>query len=272
VHGQSSSLAVDPPRPYYRKQRSARGYQVTNAHGHLALEDIARALPELIHSASSNGELDHVFQTQMVRIGFHTAGYLRIFGEGRFHTATFLFGATVPGWSERYQAKGYSIQDPVVTAACRSTGAFTLAEVGGRSREGAQILADSCSLGLVDGFATSVRAGFDEIGFVLIGSDHLLNLSGYERLLLQAMCEAYGRAGLALLPRVEPPPLTRREGECLRWVAAGRSDPQIGMILGLSPNTVHAHVESAKTKLGANSRAQLVLRAAMSGTLRSDGC
>jgi LuxR family quorum sensing-dependent transcriptional regulator len=272
MYGQCGGLAGDRPPPYYRKQRISRGSQVANAAERLELEDIARALPELIHSASSNGELDQAFLAQMVRIGFRTAGYLRIFGEGRFHTATFLFGATVPGWSERYQAKGYSIQDPVLTAACRSTGAFTLEEVAGRSREGAQILADSRSLGLIDGFVTSVRAGFDEIGFVLIGSDHLLNPSGYERLLLQAMCEAYGRAGLALLPRGEPPPLTRREGECLRWVAAGRSDPQIGMILGLSSNTVHAHVESAKTKLGANSRAQLVLRAAMSGLLRSDGC
>lgn len=76
---------------------------------------------------------------------------------------------------------------------------------------------------------------------------------------------------MALLPRhPDPSPLTRREAECLRWVAAGRSDPQIGMILGLSPNTVHAHVESAKTKLAANSRAQLVLRAVMAGILRSD--
>jgi Bacterial regulatory proteins, luxR family len=53
-------------------------------------------------------------------------------------------------------------------------------------------------------------------------------------------------------------------------VSAGRSDPQIGMILDLSSNTVHAHVEAAKTKLAANSRAQLVLRAVMAGILRSD--
>src|SRR6185312_12374160 len=100
--------------------------------------------------------------------------------------------------------------------------------------------------------------GYDDQGYVLIGSDHLVDASPYERLLLQGMCEAYGRAGLALLrDRDDPPALTKRENECLRWVAAGRSDPQIGMILGLSANTVHAHVESAKTKLEANSRTQL---------------
>ena len=92
---------------------------------------------------------------------------------------------------------------------------------------------------------------------MLLGADHLLELADYERFLLHGMCEAYAHVGLSLrLTRIEPPSLTRRETECLRWVAAGRSDPQIGMILGLSPNTVHAHVEAAKTKLGANSRAR----------------
>jgi DNA-binding CsgD family transcriptional regulator len=235
------------------------------------LEGAARCLPVALTCASNNIQLDHIFLGEISGLGFETAGYRRIFGEGRFHTATHLFGATSPGWSERYQAMHYSALDPVVTTACRSTGAFTLEEVAGPSRDGAPILADSRRMGLIDGVVTPVRAGFDELGFVLVGCDHILHLGDYERLLLQAMCEAYGRAGLALLPpHSDPPPLTRRENECLRWVAAGRSDPQIGMILGLSPNTVHAHVESAKAKLAANSRAQLVLRAAMAGILRSE--
>ena len=125
--------------------------------------------------------------------------------------------------------------------------------------------------GLFDGLCAPIRAGYDEVGFVLLGADHLLEPSDYERFLLQGMCEAYARTGLALLPmRADPPPLTQQETESFRWVAAGRSDPQIDMILGLSSDTVHAHVEAAKRKLDANSRAQLVLRAVMAGILRSD--
>ena len=194
-----------------------------------------------------------------------------MFGEGQFDRAKYLFGKTAPGWAERYQEKHYSIDDPVVTAACRSTGAFTLAEVAGPSRAGAPILADSREHGLFDGLVAPIRNGYDEVGFVLLGTDRLLELSEHERFLLQGMCETYARAGLALLPRrPDPPSLTRREIECLNWVAAGRSDTQIGMILGLSPNTVYAHVEAAKTKLDSNSRAQLVVRAVMAGILRSD--
>lgn len=237
-----------------------------------AYKSAAQGIVSALAGARDIAELDAIFAVRIESLGYQNAGYIRVFGQGQFHPANFLFGRTYPGWAERYQTKQYAIDDPVVMAACRLTNAFTLNEVAGPSRAGAPILADSRVHGLFDGFCAPIRAGYDEVGFVMLGSDRLLELVDYERFLLQGMCETYARVGLALLlpTHADPPSLTRRETECLKWVAAGRSDPQIGMILGLSPNTVHAHVEAAKTKLGANSRAQLVLRAVMSGILRSD--
>jgi LuxR family transcriptional regulator, quorum-sensing system regulator BjaR1 len=148
-----------------------------------------------------------------------------------------------PSWAERYQNQQYSMDDPIVMAACRMTSALTLSEVAGSSRMGAAILADNRAHGLFDGLVTPIRAGYDEMGLILMGADHLLELADHEHFLLQSMCEAHATAGLALLPeRARPPTLTRRETECLRWGTVGRSDPQIGMILSVSPNTVHAHV------------------------------
>jgi DNA-binding CsgD family transcriptional regulator len=243
----------------------------SRAHRRDAFKSAAQGIVSALAKAREGAELDKIFVARIECLGYRSAGYLRVFGEGQFHTAKYLFGSTVPGWAERYQTKQYATDDPVVIATCRSTGAFTLSEVNGPSRSGAAILADGRTHGLFDGLCAPIRAGYDDVGFVLLGADHLLEPAEYERFLLQGMCEAYARAGLALLPmRADPPSLTRRETECLRWVAAGRSDPQIGMILGLSSNTVHAHIEGAKTKLDANSRAQLVLRALMAGILRSD--
>ena len=149
-----------------------------------------------------------------------------------------------------------------MVAICGSTGAFTLNEVAAPSRVGAPILEDFRMHGLFEGLCAPIRAGYDEVGFVPLGADHLLELSDYDRFLLQGTCEGYARAGLALLPmRVDPPSLTRRETECLRWIAAARSDPKIGMILGLSSNTIHAHIEAAKTKFG-----QLSCASCTSGT------
>lgn len=236
-----------------------------------AFGSTARGVVLALAEAKNCTELDEIFAAWIKDLGYQTAGYLRVFGEGQFHGARYLFGRTAPGWAERYQSQQYAIEDPVVTAACRTTGAFTLNEVAAPSPAGAPILADCRTHGLFDGLITPIRSGYDEVGFVLLGTDHLLDLADYERFLLHGICATYARAGLALLPvRPAPQSLTRREIECLRWVAVGRSDPQIGMILGLSPNTVHAHVEAAKKKLDANSRAQLVLRAVMAGILRSD--
>jgi len=243
------------------KERSSNGL----------LERAARDFTAALSEARTYLELEEIFIERIKALGYQNCGYIRVFGEGRFHSGGFLFGSTVSGWGERYQARKYADVDPVIVATCKSSAAFTLEEVSGKSRDGAPILADARSFGLFDGLVAPVRGGYDDLGCVLIGSERAVKADSYDRFLLQGMCDAYGRAGLALLEsRVDRPPLTDREHQCLRWVAAGRSDPQIGMILGLSPNTVHAHVESAKTKLGANSRAQLVLRAVMAGILRSE--
>lgn len=58
----------------------------------------------------------------------------------------------------------------------------------------------------------------------------------------------------------ELPKLTRREQDCLLFVADGCPDQEIADRLGISQATAHAHVESAKRKLGARTRAQAVAR------------
>jgi DNA-binding NarL/FixJ family response regulator len=62
--------------------------------------------------------------------------------------------------------------------------------------------------------------------------------------------------------------LTAREREVTALVADGKSDSEIAQQLFLSPLTVRTHVQRAKTKLDARSRAQLVAIAYRSGLAR----
>jgi DNA-binding CsgD family transcriptional regulator len=55
--------------------------------------------------------------------------------------------------------------------------------------------------------------------------------------------------------------LTTREAEVLRWVAAGKSDAQIGAILGISARTVQKHLQRVYQKLGVESRTAAAMRA-----------
>lgn len=61
--------------------------------------------------------------------------------------------------------------------------------------------------------------------------------------------------------------LTTREIECLSWVAHGKTDYEISIILGCSHAGVRYHVTRACAKLGAVNRAQSVYRAAQLGYL-----
>ena len=64
----------------------------------------------------------------------------------------------------------------------------------------------------------------------------------------------------ALLP-AEDCGLTGREREVVRWLAAGKSNRQIAVILGISPRTVQKHLERTFRKLGVENRTAAVMRA-----------
>jgi DNA-binding CsgD family transcriptional regulator len=65
------------------------------------------------------------------------------------------------------------------------------------------------------------------------------------------------------------PTLTRREVECLRWAALGKTNEEIATILGLSRSTVRFHIRNASEKLDAVNRDQTVYNAARLGYLAS---
>lgn len=72
--------------------------------------------------------------------------------------------------------------------------------------------------------------------------------------------------------RLFPPDtlLTPREIECLRWAAQGKTDIEIGIILGCSHAGVRYHITRSSRKLGAATRAQSVFRAAQLGYLSAE--
>lgn len=56
--------------------------------------------------------------------------------------------------------------------------------------------------------------------------------------------------------------LTQRESEVLLWIAKGKSNRDIGEILGLSSRTVTKHLEQIYVKLGVENRASAAVKAA----------
>ncbi|EQD54086.1 protein containing Transcription regulator LuxR, partial [mine drainage metagenome] len=61
--------------------------------------------------------------------------------------------------------------------------------------------------------------------------------------------------------------LTPRERQCLELVACGKTDWEIARLLGLSPCTVHYHIENAKRRFDVITRIQAVVRALRTGQI-----
>jgi len=61
--------------------------------------------------------------------------------------------------------------------------------------------------------------------------------------------------------------LSKREVECLRWAAIGKTDKEISMILDRSHATIRYHIHRAGEKLDSVNRAQTIFKAGQLGYL-----
>lgn len=86
-------------------------------------------------------------------------------------------------------------------------------------------------------------------------------LGVYSRTFIATYVHAMGSAQ-ALPPESR---LSKREVECLRWAAIGKTDLEISMIMSRSRATVRFHIHNASMKLNAVNRSQTVFKAAQLG-------
>lgn len=61
--------------------------------------------------------------------------------------------------------------------------------------------------------------------------------------------------------------LTKREVECLEWLAAGKTSQQIASLLKVNSRTVEKHIESTKSKLNCSKATQLIYKAVKLGII-----
>jgi DNA-binding CsgD family transcriptional regulator len=90
----------------------------------------------------------------------------------------------------------------------------------------------------------SRRRAFDGLGLELIGSSSVDIARG--------------------VPAVT---LTAQEVECLRWCKEGKTNWEIGEILGISQKTVEFHVGNTMKKLGAGNRITAVMMGIKNGLI-----
>ena len=113
-----------------------------------------------------------------------------------------------------------------------------------------------------DGFCVPIHGPAGYQGLVSLLAPGKLDLSAREQSTLEMMSRAIhdrcrATVGFGMIDTVVPE-MSKREIECMKWVAAGKTDWEIGQILGISRSTAHFHVERAKKKLRKTSRTEAV--------------
>jgi LuxR family transcriptional regulator, quorum-sensing system regulator CciR len=166
-------------------------------------------------------------------------------------------------WVAELVSRGHAIDDPVHLASRRTNAGFGWSDLGDLirlERRHTRILARSRYHGLGEGLTVPANVPGEPAAScsfaVRAGSEIPASRLYCAELIGAHALRAARRLRSACSP--ERPHLSRRELECLRLVALGKSDWEIAHILGISPHTAHQYVKRARAAYDTVSRAQLV--------------
>jgi DNA-binding CsgD family transcriptional regulator len=227
-----------------------------------------RAFGEAVAACNTLEDVCAAFRGEIAGLGY-TASACRSFAPSKPGGGwNYYFRDCPHDWPKLSDAKNYGGRSAVLAEARRRIAPFTWQEVReGRtfSAEEDEVWQSAAAFGWINGFVVPIHGPLGY--FACVGMDSPerdLDWSAATRLRLHMTALFAHERCLALtgLSWSSDPPalLSARERECLRWVAEGKTDWEIGVILGISAATARFHVDRARRKLGAHSRAQAVAR------------
>ena len=179
-------------------------------------------------------------------------------------------------WRAMMRANAYMRDDPVLAAVQKSAAAFLWSDVPRiikMNRRQAEILSTATACGMGEGFTVPIHVPGEYLGSCSFGmawgrelrpellpAAQYVGCFAFEAARRIRTAEALAE-GAPLPEAATRPTLTGRQFDCLVLAAQGRSDWHIAQLLGISPETVHQHIETAKRRYQVSSRTQLVVRA-----------
>ncbi len=194
-------------------------------------------------------------------------------GFGTTRTCKFLFNHLPEPLRSLFVGEIDVHGDPVVAASMSRHIPFTFLELGADPSAGFDLatvgaLAVHCNV--MDGLVVPVHGPFGYLGMIAMVSSAPVELGPDEKAAIAAAARclfdiARQAANLDTLSRTAH--LTQRERDAMSLVAMGRTDDQIARTLGVASSTIRHHVDNARTKLGAATRAEAVALLAVSGEI-----
>lgn len=212
-------------------------------------------------NASAPESLVSEFHSSLLEIGFSSFDLMRIRAPSAHITSRLICSTGPDDWVD-YNLKNQHRLDPLAQELFRTYRPFSWDDIE-RSGDASQVLLNELRRrqrwGIKNGFIVPMFGGWRPCAYITIVSNSMISVR-QRNVLWEASVLFYQRyAALGIDKLREPNPLSEPELACLRLVAAGNSDWQIGAILGLSAKTANYRVESAKRKLNLATRIQAVV-------------
>ena len=165
-------------------------------------------------------------------------------------------------WALELVQGGLVQDDPVHLASNAASAAFwwtDLEQIIPLGRAQTAILDRSRDFGLGDGLTVPINVPGEPPGSCSFAVRAGARLPRDQFLVAEIVgLHAFEAARRLALPTAMRPRLSRREVQCLRLVSAGKTDTEIAMILGISPETARQYVKRARSAYDVITRAQLV--------------
>jgi LuxR family quorum-sensing system transcriptional regulator CciR len=179
-------------------------------------------------------------------------------------------------WTDHVVERRYFADDPVHIASTKTVTGFSWSELDQLitlTPRHKQILAEAYGFGLGAGFTVPVHLPGEYHGtcsFAAASTDDLHD----NALPVAQLCGSFAfECARRIMKRKlnldegTVPSLTPRQLEALVWVGRGKTDGEIGQILGVSRATAHEHVEGVRRAYGNAQRAYLIVRALFDGQI-----
>jgi DNA-binding CsgD family transcriptional regulator len=224
-------------------------------------------------SAKTAAAATEDFLATVKNMGFDAAACGAWTGIGKDRRHRFFFVHWPQDWLDFYTKNDGFAQDTLPIEARRRVAPFLWSEIRqGRLTPAQRALCETgWAYGWREVFAVPIHGPGNLQGLVTIATRQERSFAPAERGVLEAMARAIWERcrtsdGFGVGSQ-GPLRLSAREIECLQWAAAGKSDADIAVLVGISAATAHFHIEQAKKRLGVRTRVEAVAVGVLHGVI-----
>ena len=174
-------------------------------------------------------------------------------------------------WVAHYFHYGYAHVDPIISRTPMMRWPYLWSELNDLTEGQQKFMAEANEAGLTHGICVPLHGPFGDTFAMSLASDYR---GVAPRVVIDKLHVITAQFHTAFMRMIVEDPvakpvvkLTPRETECLTWSSRGKSSWDIGMILGISENTVNFHIKNAMKKLDCSTRILAIVKVIRMGII-----